>query len=401
MSEPPRRSRASEPPSSARPGRISVNPSAAEREAATESARGRRARAPGADIGRPTSEPLYQTAVFDFPSIAASEPAFSGEGYVYARNGRPNLESLELSIAALERAEAALVTASGMTAVLCALLAATKTGDRVLCQRDGYGGTRALFEHDAERLGLTVEYVDVYEPAKVADGLARGARFVLVESLSNPLMREADLAALSWHTRSSGALLCVDNTMATPIFRRPIEQGADLVLHSVTKFLGGHHDLCAGALAGSKSLIAEARARAVRMGLGAAPLDAWLAQRGLRTLSLRMQRSQATARTLAPLLAAHEAVKQVHFPGWGALLSFDVGDRERAERLVTRCTHIRLTPSLGGTESSLSHSASSSHRSLTEQERMRLGIGEGLLRLSVGLEEADDIWSELAQALSI
>jgi cystathionine gamma-synthase len=367
---------------------------------ATECARGRRAPAPGDDVGRPTNEPLYLSAVFDFPSIASSQPAFDGDGYVYARHGRPNLSSLEQSLAALEKAPAALVTASGMTAVLCALWAATRAGDRVLCQRDVYGGTRALFEQDASRLGLTVEYVDAYEPARVADGLSRGARFVFVESLSNPLLRETDVAALAWHTRAAGAVLCVDNTMATPSFRRPLEQGADLVLHSVTKFLGGHHDLCAGALLGKRALIDEARARAVRMGLSAAPMDAWLAARGLRTLHVRMARSQATARVLAARLAEHPNIERVHFPGWGPLLSFDVGSRERAEQLVTGCAQIRLTPSLGGTETSLSHSASSSHRSLSAAERAELGIGEGLLRLSMGLEEPADLWDELTRALA-
>jgi len=391
MSVPPRDSR---PPPRARPSEPG-----ARSFGATESARGQRAPAPDAEVGRPTNEPLYLTSVFDFPSIAASEPAFDGAGYVYARNGRPNLASLERSLAQLEEAESALTTASGMTAVLSALLCATRTGDRILCQRDVYGGTRALLDHDATRLGLQVEYVDAYEPAKVADGLTRGARFVLVETLSNPLLREVDVAALAWHTRAAGAVLCVDNTMATPIFRRPLTLGADLVLHSVTKFLGGHHDLCAGALAGRRALIDSARAAGVRMGLSAAPFDAWLAQRGLRTLSLRMQRSQATARTLAPLLGEHAAVRQLHYPGWGALLSFDLGDRAGAERLVTRCTNIRLTPSLGGTETALSHSSSSSHRALSPEERARLGIGEGLLRMSVGLEEPSDLWDELSRAL--
>lgn len=367
---------------------------------ATLAARGERAPAPGIDVGRPSVEPLYQTSVFDFPSIESSLAAFEGDGYVYTRNGRPNAQSLEHSLARLEGAEAALATASGMTAVLCALWTATKPGDRVLCQRDVYGGTRALLDADATRLGLSVEYVDAYEPAKVADGLSRGARLVFVETLSNPLLREVDVGALAWHTRASGAVLCVDNTMATPIYRRPLEQGADLVLHSVTKFLGGHHDLCAGALAGRRSLIELARSASVRMGLAAAPLDAWLATRGMRTLGVRMQRSQANARTLAPRLSEHASVRQVFYPGWGALLSLDVGDRAAAERLVTRCTNIRLTPSLGGTETALSHSASSSHRALTPDERARLGIGEGLLRMSVGLEEAEDLWAELANALA-
>jgi cystathionine gamma-synthase len=396
MSVPPRDSRPPPRTRSSEPGGSSYGVT----YGATQSARGARSPAPGPEVGRPTNEPLYQTAVYDFPSIASSEPAFEGDGYVYARHGRPNLASLERGIAALEQAEAALTTASGMTAVLSALLAGTRSGDRILCQRDVYGGTRALLDHDAARLGLEVEYVDAYEPAKVADGLTRGARFVLVETLSNPLLREVDVGALAWHTQAAGALLCVDNTLATPIFRRPLSQGADLVLHSVTKFLGGHHDLCAGVLCGRRALVELARAAGMRMGLGAAPFDAWLAQRGLRTLSVRMQRAQTTARALAPLLHEHAAVRQVHYPGWGALLSIDLGDRAGAERFVTRCSQIRLTPSLGGTETSLSHAASSSHRALAPEQRARLGIGEGLLRMSVGLEEPHDLWDELSQALA-
>jgi cystathionine beta-lyase/cystathionine gamma-synthase len=367
---------------------------------ATEAARGRRADPPDATVGRPSSEPLYQAAVFDFNSIEASEPAFSGNGYVYARNGRPNAASMELSVAALEAAEAALATASGMTALLCAVLASTERGDRVLCQRDLYGGTRAFLDHDAARLGLAVEYVDAYEPARVADGLSRGARMVLVESLSNPLLREPDIAALAWHTRAAGAVLCVDNTLATPAFRRPLQLGADLVVHSATKFFGGHDDVCAGVLAGGRDLVERARAASVRMGLAVAPLDAWLTLRGLRTLSVRMQRAQATARDLSSRLAEHPAVRRVHYPGWGGLLTFDLGTREAAEQLVGGCSHIRLRPSLGGTETAFSHSASSSHRALTAIEREQLGIGEGLLRLSVGLEEPDDLWAELSRALA-
>lgn len=294
------------------------------------------------------------------------------------------------------------MTSSGMSAIFVALLAATKGGERVLCQRDVYGGTHALFEHEAARLGLTVEYVDAREPAKVADGLGRGARFVFVETLSNPLLCEADIAALAWHTRASGAVLCVDNTLATPVFKRPLALGADLVVHSLTKFMGGHHDTCAGALLGAataNALMQRAHDAASRIGLQSAPLDAWLVQRGLRTLALRMQRSHTTARALAAELAAHPRVREVHYPGWGGLLSLDVGDRESAERVVLASTQIRLTPSLGGTETTWSHPASSSHRALSADERARLGIGDGLLRLSVGLEEATDLWEELSRAL--
>jgi cystathionine gamma-synthase len=352
------------------------------------------------EAARPSSEALVQSSVYEFASIAEAEAALGGDGYAYARNGLPNAASLERSLAALEGADGAVATASGMTAILLALWCATKPGDLVLCQRDLYGGTRALLEQDAARLGLTVEYIDAHEPSKTADGLHRGARFVLVESLSNPLLREVDVAALAWHTRALGAVLCVDNTFATPIFRRPLDLGADLVVHSLTKFIGGHHDLCAGALAGRGELVAQARALSVRMGFAASPMTSWLAQRGLRTLAVRMERAHVTARAIAPRLAEHGAVRQVFYPGWGALLSFDVGDRAAAERVVSRSAAIKLAPSLGGTETSLSHPASSSHRALAPEERARLGIGEGLLRMSVGLEDPGDLWNELSHALA-
>jgi len=357
-----------------------------------------RAPAPDPERGRPSSEPIYLTSVYDFSSIAASEPAFDSDGYVYTRQGRPNVITLEREVARIEGAQAAIATATGMTAILCALWAATNTGDRIVCQRDVYGGTRALLDHDAPRLGLHVEYVDLGDPTWA--GKLSGARMLFVESLSNPLLREADLATLAQAAHDDGVLLCVDNTMASPVFRRPLEHGADIVLHSVTKFLGGHHDLCAGVIAGSAALIEPARARITRLGLGASPLDAWLAQRGLQTLTVRMERAQRTTTFLADKLRAHASVRRVHHPGWGALVSFDLGDRNAAERLVSRCAHIRLAPSLGGCETTLSHSASSSHRALSEADRRMLGIGEGLLRMSVGLEDEAALWDELSRALA-
>jgi cystathionine gamma-synthase len=367
---------------------------------ATVAARGLRATPPPLGDGRPSSEPLYLTSVFEFSTIAASEPALEGlDGYVYARNGLPNPRSLETTVAALEGGEAALATSSGMAAVLAAVLATTKPGSRVLCQRDAYGGTRAMFASDLPRMGIEVEYVDAYDPAKVADGLSRGAALLLVETLSNPLVREVDIAALAWHCHAHGALLCVDNTFATPIFQRPLVQGADLVLHSATKFMGGHHDLCAGVLISSNTVIERARGHAGRMGFLAAPFDSWLAVRGIRSLDVRMHRCQDNARLLAERLGTHPRVRALHYPGWGPMLSFDLGDKPSAARLVAACPGIPIAPSLGGTETSFSHSATSSHRALSPEERAELGIGDGLLRMSVGLEDPDDLWSELSRAL--
>jgi cystathionine beta-lyase/cystathionine gamma-synthase len=368
---------------------------------ATLAARGVRADPPGAAVSRPTSEPIYQTAVFDFPDIPSSEPALSGAGgYAYARHGRPNEASLAASVAALEGAEAGVATGSGSAAVLCAALLAARPGDLILCQRDAYGGTRLMLERELTQFGRRVELVDAYEPAKVADGLSRGARLVLVETLSNPLLREVDVAALAWHCRSYNALLCVDNTFATPVLRRPLALGADLVLHSATKFLGGHHDCCAGVLVGPAAAIDEARALVTRLGLNAAPFDAWLATRGMRTLHLRVERAEQNARALAEKLRGHARVRGVHYPGWGGMLSFELDDRAAAEQLVRACPQLHYAPSLGGVETTLAHPATSSHRMLEPAERAALGIADGLLRLSLGIEDADDLWGELAQALN-
>lgn len=372
----------------------------APRSLATLSARGVRAEPPGAVSGKPTSEPLYQTSAFAFPSLEAWEPALAGhEGYAYARHGRPNEASFAASVAALEGGEAAVATASGSAALLCAALVSTKPGDPILCQRDAYGGSRALLERDLAQFGRHIELFDAYEPSKLADGLSRGARFVLVETLSNPCVHEVDVAALAWHCRSYGAVLCVDNTLATPILQRPLGLGADFSLHSATKFLGGHHDCIAGVLVGDKRRIDEARQLVTRLGIQAAALDTWLAARGLRTLHLRVERAEHNARVLAERLREHSALRKLYYPGWGPMLSFDLGEQARVERFLQGCPDIRLTPTFGGVESTFSHPATSSHRTLSAEEREALGISDGLLRMSVGIEDAADLWSEMNRAL--
>lgn len=369
---------------------------------ATVAAHGVRAAAPEAlpegERAVPSAEPLYLSSVFDFPTIAASERPLAGEGgYVYARYGLPNPRSLELTVAALEGAEDALATSSGMAAVACGLLALVRAGDRVLVQRDAYGGTVALLATDFARLGIATELVDAYDPAAVAGALEQPARALLVETISNPLAREVDVAALAAVCRSRAATLIVDNTFATPIVARPLADGADVVLHSATKFLGGHHDLCAGVLCGAAPFIRDARGVARRFGMTAAPMDAWLACRGLRTLDVRLTRAQATARELAARLRADPRVPAVHYPGRGAILAFEVPDAPRA---VAALRLITLTPSLGGTTTTVSHPASSSHRNLTPTARAALGIPDGLLRLSVGLEAVDDLWTDLGTVLA-
>ena len=344
-------------------------------------------------------EPLYQTSVFDFPSIDASVPAIAGEAPAYGRHGVPNTDSLGRAVALLEGAEAGLATSSGMGATTAAILALCSAGDTVVVQRDAYGGTLAVMTRDLERLGIRPVAVDAYDLTILAEA-ARGAKLVVVESISNPLLKRVDLDAVGELCRSQGAMLVVDNTFATPLAVRPLEHGADLVVHSVTKFLGGHHDLIAGAVVGRRELVATAEGLAVRMGLTAQPFAAWLALRGIRSLDVRMRRAWKNAAELARRLAGDARVAEVHSTEECALVSFDLGSLEAAERMVTSTELIPLSPSLGGLTTTFSHPATSSHRALTEAQRTEIGVGPGLLRMSVGVEDVEDLWADLCRSAS-
>ncbi|MCG3135142.1 MAG: Cystathionine gamma-lyase [Planctomycetes bacterium] len=358
---------------------------------------------PDGERSTPAAEPIYQTATFDFPSIGASEgPLAVRGGYAYARYGHPNARSLELTIAALERCDDAVATSTGTSAVLGAILAVAGAGDSIAVQRDAYGGTLSLVRTDLARLGIRAVEVDAYDPAALAAAMDARPKALLVESLSNPLVREVDVALCARIAHDRGAALIVDNTFPTPILRRPAEQGADLVVHSATKFLGGHHDVCLGLAAGRADLIAALRGSARRMGYTAPPFDAWLCLRGMKTLAIRMERGSSNASAIAAWLRARSAegrIGAVHHPGWGALVSFDAGTREQAERVVGRARLIALAPSLGGVATTMSHSATASHRALDPAARRAMGISDGLLRISAGIEAAEDLIADLAAAI--
>jgi cystathionine beta-lyase/cystathionine gamma-synthase len=346
--------------------------------------------------------PLYQTSVFDFATIDDSQPGLTGDGYAYWRYGLPNADELGAAVAALEGAEAGLATSAGMGAIAAIVLALAGAGDRVLVQRDAYGGSLGLLQRDLARFGVDVVLVDAYDRdafGRALDGAGKPA-LALVETVSNPLLREVDLAALGALCRARGAALVCDNTFATPLRDRPLALGADLVVHSVTKFLSGHGDVGAGAIAGDRARVERVRGVVVRMGFWAAPMDAWLAVRGLRTLDVRMQRAWASADLLAARLRAHPAVRRVHAAQRCALVSIDLGTYEAAARFIERLRLVTLSPSLGSVTTTASHSASSSHRDLDPAVRASLGITDGLVRLSIGIEAADDVWADLERALA-
>jgi cystathionine beta-lyase/cystathionine gamma-synthase len=355
--------------------------------------------------------PIYQSATFayDGPSGLAE--------VTYGRyQNTPNHAVLHARLAALEGTEDALVCATGMAAMTAALFAHCKQGDRVLAARGLYGGTHALLTDELPRFGVATDFVDAHDPASWAAAVRPETRVFVVESISNPLCRVCDLPAVARFCRERGIVSLVDNTFASPVNFLPAAHGFDLIHHSATKYLNGHSDLVAGVLAGRRTLL-DGAVRVVRR-LGAS-LDAhacFLLERGLKTLVVRVERHNANALRVAEFLAAHPAVARVHFPGlaahpdharaksllcgFGGMLAFDLrGGGPSAERFLAAVRIPAIAPSLGGVESLLSRPARTSHAMLSREDRAALGIEDGTIRMSVGIEDAADLIADLDQAL--
>jgi cystathionine beta-lyase/cystathionine gamma-synthase len=364
----------------------------------------------------PLTAPIYQAAVWRLESIEQVEALNTSAepGYIYTRDGNPNHTALEELIAGLERAPAALVTASGMGAIAVALLGLVEAGGHVVAGHTLYGATTRLLEQELERFGVSVSFVPSDRLEAVHAAVRPETRALVVETLGNPLLELADVPALAEVAGAAGSALVVDNTFATPCLTRPLELGADVVVHSLTKFIGGHSDLTLGALAGPEAFIAQARARASTWGLCANPFDAWLALRGAATLPLRVERASASAHRIAAWLDTHPGVRGVNYPGLpshpqharcrellasgGTMLSFELADGAAAERFMRRLRLVAFAPSLGDVATTVSYPAKTSHRSLSPQRRAALGITDGLIRLSVGIDAAEDVIADLEQA---
>lgn len=357
----------------------------------------------------PLSPPLVLASAHKFRDLDALLAASRGEKdpwSFYRRYGHPNGRLLEEAMAALEGSQDALACASGMTAVSCLLSTLTGRGERVVAARDLYGGTLAYLHDHLPRLGVEVVLADLDEiPAAVA----RGAALVLLETISNPLVRVAPLERAAAAARRARAKLVVDNTFATPFLCRPIEWGADVVFHSATKFLNGHGDATGGVVCGSRDVVQALRKQSIVAGGAIGPLDAWLTLRGLKTLGLRIARASENAERAARFLARHRKVLRVNYPRptkyldprRGAMLSFEIrGGLRASARFVRACRLIELVPSLGDVSTTSSHPARSSHAYLPRAEREAMGITDGLIRISTGIEDVEDIIEDLRQALA-
>ncbi|WP_299506080.1 methionine gamma-lyase [uncultured Roseobacter sp.] len=365
--------------------------------------------------------PVYMTSTFTFETAEAGGAMFAGEqaGHFYSRISNPTLDQLEQRIANLEGAEAGLATASGMGAISSVFWTFVAAGDEVIIDKTLYGCTFAFLTHGLPRFGVTVTPVDLTDPANLESAITDRTKIVYFETPANPNNRLVDIAAISRIAHEKGAKVVVDNTYATPVLTRPLEHGADIVLHSATKYLGGHGDLVAGLVVGSTEDMKQVRLIGLKDMTGAvmAPLTAMLVLRGLKTLELRVDRHCQSARRIAQMLEEHPAVERVHYPGldsfpqadlarrqmsdFGGMIPFEViGGKAGGIAMMNRLKLIQRAVSLGDAESLIQHPASMTHSTYTPEERAEHGIAESLVRLSVGLETADDLIDDLMTALS-
>jgi cystathionine beta-lyase/cystathionine gamma-synthase len=365
----------------------------------------------------PVSLPIYQTAAFSFDSLEGMARTLHEPeaGFNYTRVANPTTDALERAIADLEETESSVAFASGMAAIHAVLTGVLSAGDHVVAQASLYGNTFALLKQLA-RFGIETTFVDGTDPAAVKAGLRRSTKLVYAESISNPTLRLADVPALAEIAHAGGALLAVDATFASPYLSRPVELGADLSLHSATKYLGGHGDLIAGVVSGKKEPIAKVRRMLIDAGGVMAPLTSWLILRGLKTLELRMERHCRSSLKIAQWLSSRRGVKQVMHPGLeshpqhalakrllprgaGGMVGFDAGGKEAAVQVQERLKLFTRAASLGDAHSLALQPSTTSHRQLSADELAKAGIPEGYVRLSIGLEDPDDLIADLDQAL--
>jgi cystathionine beta-lyase/cystathionine gamma-synthase len=354
------------------------------------------------------SAPIYTTAIYRYRSFG------SHDGFDYSRSENPTRQAAEKALASLEGGTHATAFSSGMAAV-SAVMTLFRSGDHVLCSDDLYGGTYRLFEQVLRPYGLAFDYVDMGNPKAIARKIGRRTRALFIETPTNPLMKIADLRKAAGLAREKGILTVVDNTFMSPLLQRPLELGADIVVHSATKFLGGHNDLIGGATIVSDPGLGEKMHFAQKaVGAVLSPFDAWLLLRGIKTLAVRVERAQRNAEGVASFLAAHPSVKKVFYPGLaghdrrelhfsqaagpGAVISFELADESAVPRFLSSLSTVLLAESLGGVETLITHPSTMTHADIPLKEQAAVGLTPALVRLSVGIENALDLTADLAEA---
>ena len=370
---------------------------------------------------RPVATPLFPSVVYSSPSADTLDAQYEGavDGYTYAREGHPNADILAAKIDGMEGAEGGIVTSSGMAAISAMFLGLLKAGDHVLAGDQLYGRSLRMLSQDLPRMGFETGFFDAGSADNLAAAIRPNTRMVMIEAVSNPTLRVADVAGIAAMAARHGLILVVDNTFTTPAVFRPFDHGADIIIHSVTKFLAGHSDVTLGYVAARdpahRTAIYDA---AVTWGMTPSPFDCWLAERGLNSFEVRFAVAQDTARIIADGLAGQPGLTKVLYPGrndhpdhdlaatlfggsFGNMVSFEIaGGRDEVNRFIAAAGKIPFAPTLGDVATTLSHPASSSHRALSAEARAALGMSEGFFRLSVGIEPAALLLGELNAALA-
>lgn len=355
--------------------------------------------------------PIYQTSTFRFEGIGQTK------GFDYTRSGNPTRTALEENLAALEGGTSARAVATGMAAIQT-VLHLLKAGDHLICTQDCYGGTERLLRLYTSLYGIEVSFIDLNRESELEASLRKTTKMVWIETPSNPLMNVTDIRKVTGFARNHGILTVADNTFLSPVFQKPLELGADLVIHSTTKYLNGHSDVVGGAVITADPVLADRISYLVNaLGVAQAPFDSWLVLRGIKTLALRMKQHEENALAVARFLDQHPSVKKVNYPGlpghsgyetaksqqsgFGGMLSFEVdGDLEKVNRILSSTRLFSLAESLGGIESLICHPATMTHASMDPELREKAGITQPVIRLSVGIEDAEDLIADLKQALS-
>jgi O-succinylhomoserine sulfhydrylase len=367
------------------------------------------------------SDPIFVTSSFSFESAAQAAARFSGDesGNVYSRFTNPTVRTFEQRLAALEGGECAVGTASGMSAIMTLCLGVLTAGDHVVCSYSVFGSTINLFKNILANFGIEFTFVDLIDSQAWKDAIRSNTKLFFLETPSNPLTEVADIRALAELAHECGALLVVDNCFCTPVLQRPLSFGADIVIHSATKYLDGQGRCVGGAIVAPEAMVEEKLIPVMRSGgASMSPFNAWVFLKGLETLSIRIQQHCRGAGVVAAWLAGQSQVKHVFYPGlpnhpqhdlanrqqtgFGGVVAFEInGGRERAWRVIDSLRLFSITGNLGDTRSIVTHPATTTHSRVSAEDRARSGIGEGLVRLSIGLEEPDDLVEDLAQALRI
>jgi cystathionine gamma-lyase/homocysteine desulfhydrase len=356
------------------------------------------------------STPIYQVSTYKQEAVGKFN------GYEYSRTGNPTRHALEVLISDLEGGKAGFAFGSGMAAISSVMMLFSK-GDHIVLTDDVYGGTYRVMTKVLNRFGISATFVDSSDVSKVEEAIEENTKAIFLESPTNPLLKITDIEAVTKLAREKGLLTIVDNTFMTPYFQQPIAQGAEIVLHSATKYIGGHSDVVAGLVVVATEKLAE-DLHFLQNSVGAilGPQDSWLLIRGIKTLGLRMEEHNVNAQKIAEFLDGHAAVGKVYYPGlkthpgrelmkrqatgFGGMISFDVGGEKKADELLAKLRYFTLAESLGAVESLISIPARMTHASIPRERRLQLGITDGLVRISVGIEDVEDLLEDLAKALA-